>query len=49
MYNRPRTGYRAECFSILLVNAWALLLKAILSRQGQRIYYRKKPKNTVES
>ncbi len=41
IYNKPQISYRDECFSILLVNAWELLLKAILSKNRQRIYYPK--------
>ena len=42
IYNKPQIEYRDECFTILLVNAWELLLKAILSKHKQRIYYPKK-------
>lgn len=42
IYNKPQIEYRDECFTILLVNAWELLLKAILSKNKQRIYYPKK-------
>ena len=43
----PRRGslrflYREECFVILLLNAWELLLKAIVSKSGGSIYYPKK-------
>lgn len=41
IYNKPQISYRDECFTILLVNAWELLLKAILSKNKQRIYYPK--------
>ena len=41
IYNKPQIDYRDECFTILLVNAWELLLKAILSKNKQRIYYDK--------
>jgi hypothetical protein len=40
-YNRPRNEYRDETFSILLLNAWELLLKAILSKNHETIFYRK--------
>jgi len=43
IYNKPQMFYRNECFSILLVNAWELLLKAVLSKNKQRIFY---PKET---
>lgn len=42
IYNKPQIKYRDECFTILLVNAWELLLKAIISKRKQRIYYPKK-------
>lgn len=41
IYNKPQITYRDECFSILLVNAWELLAKAILSKNRLRIYYPK--------
>lgn len=42
IYNKPQIEYRDECFTILLVNAWELLLKAILSKNKQNIYCAKK-------
>lgn len=42
IYNKPQIKYRDECSTILLVNAWELLLKAILSKNRQRVYYPKK-------
>lgn len=42
IYNKPRFEYRDEVFVILLMNAWELLLKAIVSKSGGRIYYPKK-------
>ena len=42
IYNKPQIAYRDECFSILLVNAWELLLKAVLSKNKQRVFYPKK-------
>lgn len=44
IYNKPRLDYRDECFVILLINAWELLLKAILSKSKQSIFYPKKRK-----
>lgn len=41
IYNKPQIEYRDECFTILLINSWELLLKAILSKNKQRIYYPK--------
>ena len=42
IYNKPQIEYRDECFTILLINAWELLLKAILSKHKQRIFYPKR-------
>jgi hypothetical protein len=42
LYNKPLFQYRDEVVSILLINAWELLLKAIVSKDGQSIYYPKK-------
>ena len=42
IYNKPHFSYRDECFVILLINAWELLAKAILSKNRYRIYYKKK-------
>ena len=42
IFNKPKFEYRKECFVILLMNAWELLLKAILSKARESIYYRKK-------
>ena len=42
IYNKPSFRYRDECVVILLLNAWELLLKAMLSRNGQSIFYKKR-------
>lgn len=50
IYNKPRFDYRTECFVILLLNAWELLFKAILSKNRIRIFCpkeRKKPYITL--
>src|SRR3989442_212477 len=44
IYNKPRFAYRDECFVILLLNAWELALKALLSKQAESIFYPKKRK-----
>lgn len=44
VYNKPTASYRDECFAIMLLNAWELLLKALLSKHGKSIYYPKRPK-----
>lgn len=41
IYNKPQLQYRNECFTILLVNAWELAIKAQLSKQRVRIFYPK--------
>ena len=43
IYNKPQMTYRDECFVILLINAWELLAKAILSKNKQRIFRKKQP------
>lgn len=35
LYNKPNFQYREETFAILVVNAWELLLKAIILRQNR--------------
>ncbi|MCL4552731.1 MAG: DUF3644 domain-containing protein [Candidatus Marsarchaeota archaeon] len=42
IYNKPRFDYRDEVFVLLLINAWELLLKGIISKAGQSIYYKKR-------
>lgn len=42
IYNKPNFSYREECFVILLLNSWELLLKAIISKSGNSIFYKKK-------
>lgn len=44
IYNKPRFEYRDECFVILLINGWELLLKSLLSKANQSIYYKKRRK-----
>ena len=50
IYNKPKFEYRSECFVILLLNAWELMFKAILSKNRIRIYETKekgKPYRTL--
>jgi hypothetical protein len=42
IYNKPKATYRDECTAILLVNAWELLLKGVLSKKRVRIFYPKR-------
>lgn len=44
IYNKPSIEYREECFVILMINAWELFLKAILSKNRISIFYQKKRK-----
>ncbi len=44
IYNKPAFHYRDECVVILLLNAWELILKALLSKNGQSIFYLKRRK-----
>lgn len=41
IYNKPNFEYRMETFVVLLLNAWELIFKAILSKNGRSIYYYK--------
>lgn len=41
IYNKPQMTYRDECFTILLINAWELVAKAMLSKQRKSIYRKK--------
>lgn len=50
IYNKPRISYRNECFVVLLINSWELMLKAILSKNKISIYEPKKrnqPQRTI--
>lgn len=42
IYNKPRFDYRDEVFVLLIMNAWELVLKAVLSKSGRTIFYPKK-------
>ncbi|MFQ5764393.1 MAG: DUF3644 domain-containing protein [Rhodospirillales bacterium] len=44
IYNKPMFEYRDECVVILLLNAWELILKTTLSKNGESIFYPKKRK-----
>lgn len=44
IYNKPVFQYRDECMVILLLNAWELALKALLSQEKLSVFYRKKRK-----
>ena len=42
IYNKPTFKYRDECTVILLLNAWELILKSVLSKSKQSVFYQKK-------
>ena len=42
IYNKPRFDYRDETFVILVINAWELVLKAVVSRANKSIFYKKR-------
>ena len=42
IFNKPRISYRDEVTVVLIVNAYELLLKAILRDASKSIYYRKR-------
>ena len=42
IYNKPVFAYRDECTVILILNAWELLLKALISKNKESIFYPKK-------
>jgi hypothetical protein len=42
IYNKPRFDYRDEVFVLLLINAFELLLKAIVSKGNKSIFEKKK-------
>jgi hypothetical protein len=49
IYNKPNISYRDECTSILIINAWELLLKAVISKSKQSIYYPKERNKTYKT
>lgn len=42
IYNKPQTTYREQVVTVLVVNAWELILKAALRKSGKNIFYQKK-------
>ena len=50
IYNKPVFSYREECAVILLINAWELALKAVISKHGETIFDKskgQKPEKTL--
>jgi hypothetical protein len=42
IYNKPLFQYRNECIVVLLLNAWELAFKSLLSKNKESIFYTKK-------
>lgn len=47
VYNKPTIKYRLEGFAFFICNAWELLLKAKMLKEGQDIYFPDKPNRTI--
>lgn len=49
LYNKPTIKYRVEGFSLFIVNAWELMLKAYLIRRDgeESIYYKDNPDRSI--
>lgn len=46
-YNKPTIKYRVEGFSFFIVNAWELMLKAVILNRGGSIYYKNHEDRTI--
>lgn len=42
LYNKPQTTYREQVVTVLIVNAWELILKAALRKSRKNIFYEKR-------
>lgn len=49
LYNKPSIQYRDETFVILVVNAWELLLKAVLCKSQRTVFYKKRRNEPYKS
>lgn len=47
IYNKPTIKYRVEGFSFFICNAWELMLKSKLIKDGESIYYSNDPNRTI--
>lgn len=47
VYNKPTIKYRLEGFAFFICNAWELLLKAKILKDGGSIYFKDKPNRTL--
>lgn len=48
LYNKPTIKYRIEGFSFFVCNAWELMLKAKMLKDGKSIYYKNKFDRTLD-
>lgn len=49
IYNKPQTTYREQVVTVLVVNAWELILKAALRKAKKNIFYKKKRREAYRS
>ena len=49
VYNKPTIKYRIEGFSFFVVNAWELMLKAVLLKRGESIFYKTKNQGPAQT
>lgn len=47
IYNKPTINYRLEGFAFFICNAWELLLKSKILKDGGNIYFSNKPNRTL--
>ena len=47
VYNKPTIKYRIEGFSFFIVNAWELMLKAKMLKDGKSIYFKDNHSRTL--
>jgi len=47
IYNKPTIKYRVEGFSFFICNAWELMLKSKIIKDGNTIYYPNEPDRTI--
>lgn len=47
VYNKPTIKYRVEGFSFFICNAWELMLKSYMIKNGDSVYYKDNPDRTI--
>lgn len=47
IYNKPTIHYRVEGFSFFVCNAWELMLKSKIIKDGKSIYFKDNPNRTI--